>query len=72
MAARKKQQATVSNTLRAAIRECGKSLLEIQRDTGVQRASLSRFVRQERHLRSDAVDKLASYFGLALGRAKRR
>ena len=58
--------------LRKVIRASGKPLLAIERDTGVQRASISRFLRGERCLRSDAVDKLAAYFGLELKPAARR
>ena len=66
---------TVTEILRRAIQASGVPLLQIEKQTGVQRASLSRFVRRERHLRSDAVDKLARYFKLELkpaaGRRKR-
>lgn len=57
---------TVSDALRAAVAASGLSLLAIQRATGVQRASLSRFVRGERSLRLDFADKLAAFFRLTL------
>ncbi|MBX9585239.1 MAG: helix-turn-helix domain-containing protein [Gemmataceae bacterium] len=57
---------TISDALRAAIAGSGLSLLAIERATGVQRASLSRFVRGERSLRLDLADKLAVYFNLQL------
>jgi hypothetical protein len=63
---------SVTDTLRATIRASGVALLTIEQQTGVQRASLSRFMRRLRHLRSDAVDKLAAYFGLELKPARRR
>jgi len=55
---------TISDVLRRAIRDSGLPLLRIAADTGVDRASISRFVRGERSLRLDMADKLGSYFGL--------
>jgi plasmid maintenance system antidote protein VapI len=57
---------TMSEVLRRAIQESGLALLKIAADTGVERASISRFVRGERSLRLDMADKLAAYFGLRL------
>lgn len=57
---------TMSDRLRAAITDSGIPLLRIQTETGVQRASLSRFIRGERSLRLDLADKLADYFNLEL------
>jgi plasmid maintenance system antidote protein VapI len=57
---------TMSEILRQAIINSGLPLLRIEQDTGVQRASISRFVRGERSLRLDLADKLAAYFGLEL------
>jgi plasmid maintenance system antidote protein VapI len=56
----------ISDVLRRAILDSGLPLLRIERETGVQRASISRFVRGERSLRLDMADKLAAYFGLEL------
>ena len=61
---------TMSDVLRRAIRDSGLALLRIATDTGVERASISRFVRCERSLRLDMADKLAAYFGLHLTPAK--
>lgn len=63
---------TISDVLRAEIRASGLALLAIQNETGVHRASISRFLRRERELRSGAVDRLCSYFGLELKPARRR
>lgn len=60
----------MSEVLRQAIRESGLALLRIAADTGVERASISRFVRGERSLRLDIADRLAAYFGLTLKRTK--
>lgn len=57
---------TMSDILRQAILDSGLPLLRIEEETGVQRASISRFVRGERSLRLDLADKLAAYFGLVL------
>jgi plasmid maintenance system antidote protein VapI len=56
----------ISDVLRRAILDSGLPLLRIAKETGVQRASLSRFVRGKNSLRLDMADKLATYFGLEL------
>jgi plasmid maintenance system antidote protein VapI len=43
----------------------------LERETGVKRASIMRFVTRRQSLRLDMADKLAIYFGLEL-RAKRK
>jgi plasmid maintenance system antidote protein VapI len=57
---------TMSETLREAIRAADLPLLQLAEASGVQRASLSRFLRGERTLRLDMADRLATYFGLEL------
>jgi plasmid maintenance system antidote protein VapI len=57
---------SMSETLRKAILDTGLPLLQVAKATGVERASLSRFVRGERTLRLDMADRLAAYFGLEL------
>jgi transcriptional regulator with XRE-family HTH domain len=61
---------SISEMLRQAITESGLSLLEIQRATGVKRASIMRFLRGERSLRLDKADALAAYFGLQVTQRK--
>lgn len=56
----------MATALRQAILESGLPLLRIANETGVQRASLSRFLRGKNSLRLDMADKLAAYFGLEL------
>lgn len=56
----------ISDALRKAISESGKSFREIERETGIVRQSLMRFVRGETSLRLDIADKLAKYFNLKL------
>lgn len=57
----------ISAVLRRAIRDSGLALKAIERETGVQRASLSRFVAGKQSLRLDVADKLAAYLRLRLG-----
>ena len=57
---------TISDLLRKAILDSRLSLLRIANETGVERASLSRFVAKKRTLRLDMADKLAEFFGLTL------
>lgn len=52
--------------LKAAVQGSGLSLTRIESETGVQRASLSRFLAGRRTLRLDVADKLATYFGLTV------
>lgn len=63
---------TLSDVLRQAVIDSGLPLLKIENGTGVQRASISRFVRGERTLRLDMAEKLAAYFGLELVPVKKK
>lgn len=56
----------LSDVLREAIFDSGMTLSEIQRQTGVQRESMRRFLDRERSLRLDKAEILADYFGLEL------
>jgi hypothetical protein len=65
----KKIPMTISETLRKSVLsdfENGESFRAIERDTGVLRQSLMKFVRSETSLRLDVADKLAVYYGLEL------
>ena len=62
----------ITDVLRRAILDSGLPLLRIAEDTGVERASLSRFVAGKRSLRLDMADKLAAYFGLTLTPTEQR
>ena len=66
MGKQRKPESPISDRLRQAIADSDLPLLRLAEETGVQRASLSRFVRGERSLRLDMADKLAAYFGLKL------
>jgi plasmid maintenance system antidote protein VapI len=63
---------SLSDALRRAIRESGIPYLALAQATGVQRASIQRFIDGRTSLRLDKADKLAAYFGLELRPAERR
>lgn len=60
----------MTDPLRKALLESEKTFLELERATGVERASIMRFVTGKQSLRLDMADKLAAYFELEL-RTKR-
>jgi hypothetical protein len=63
----------LSGPLRRAIVESGIPFHQLQEQTGVERASISRFVAGKRSLRLDVADRLAAQLGLELRpKAKRR
>lgn len=61
----------ISEVILKAIGDSELPLQQIADATGVQRASLSRFVRGQRTLRLDMADRLAEYFGLVLKPARK-
>ena len=60
----------ISDLLRRTIVESGVSYNALQKETGVTRASIMRFVRGDQSLRLDMADRLAEYFGLELQEAR--
>ena len=58
----------MTNLLRQCLAE---SLRLVERDTGVKRQSMMKFVRGEQSLRLDMADRLAAYFGVKCRRPKR-
>ena len=64
--ATRKQLSKVSETLRAAIVNSGRSLPKLAEESGVDKSALSRFVRRERSLKLESVDRLANRLGLVL------
>jgi plasmid maintenance system antidote protein VapI len=62
----------ITDVLRQAVLDSGLPLLRSANETGVQRASLSRFVRGKNSLRLDVADKLAAYFGLELTKTDKK
>ncbi|MCH8851349.1 MAG: helix-turn-helix transcriptional regulator [Planctomycetes bacterium] len=55
---------SMSAVLKKAIAESDLTYLMLERETGVSRASIMRFMRGERTLRLDMADKLAEHFGI--------
>jgi plasmid maintenance system antidote protein VapI len=64
------KRAPISDLLRRTVAEAVEqgltNYLALERETGVQRASIRRFASGERTLRLDVADKLAFYFKLEL------
>ena len=60
----------ISDLLRQTIVESGVSYNALQRETGVTRASIMRFVESRQSLRLDMADRLAEFFGLALQKVR--
>ena len=54
--------------LRQAIADTESSFYELERQTGIKRQSLMKFVRGEQSLRLDMADKLAEFFGIEIVR----
>jgi transcriptional regulator with XRE-family HTH domain len=74
----KKTTTTVTESLRQAVMDSGQTLTEVAEATGIDLGNLSRFVRGQRWLAPENIDRLAEYLGLVLvrpdkasGRAKR-
>jgi plasmid maintenance system antidote protein VapI len=61
---------TMSEVIRRAIVEGGATYAELERATGLKRASIMRFVTGQRSLRLDLADRLAEHFGLTLQASK--
>ena len=67
-----RQKATMTDMLKRVIADSGQTYTELERQTGVKRASIMRFVRGEQSLRLDLADKLADCFGLTVMKTKKR
>ena len=66
-----KIKSTMTETLRAAIRDSGLSAYRISKDTGLVVTSIIRFVEGETSLRLDKADVLAEYLGLELVKTRK-
>ena len=62
----------MSNQLRRCVEQSGLSRYAISKATGIDQATLSRFMSGERGLTMKAFDKLADYFGWNLDEGKER
>jgi transcriptional regulator with XRE-family HTH domain len=67
--ARKVPDPSVAVRLREAIQDSGLSLNQLGQRAGIDHSRLSRFVRGERDLTLDSVDKLCRVLGLQLANA---
>ena len=63
-------QPNMTNMLRKVIKNSKMSYCAIERETGIDRSSLMRFMRCEQSLRLDLADRLADYFGLEVIKRK--
>jgi plasmid maintenance system antidote protein VapI len=61
-----KEHPTMSDVLRRAIVQSGTPYKALERETGVARSSIQRFIDGRRSLRLDLADRLAAYFRLEL------
>ncbi|HBO43792.1 MAG TPA: hypothetical protein DD670_07640 [Planctomycetaceae bacterium] len=52
--------------MRQAILDSGKSLCTIERETGIARSALSRFLKGERGVSMSVMDSLGEYLGLRI------
>ena len=59
-------------TIRAAVEKGRTNYLTLERETGLTRASIRRFVAGRQSIRLDLADRLAAYFGLELRTRKKR
>lgn len=64
--------ATMTETLKAAIRKSGLSLYAIAAGSGAKRPSLSRFMAGKQSLMLNVADKVAEFLRLELKPAKRQ
>jgi transcriptional regulator with XRE-family HTH domain len=62
----RKGEATVTETLKEAIRASGRSLNQLAKASGVGSDRLSRFMRGRRGLTNEAIDSLCTALGLRL------
>jgi plasmid maintenance system antidote protein VapI len=67
---RNREESPISDLLRRTIAESNVPLKALERETGVSRASIMRFVRGSQSLRLDMADRLAAYFGLSLRKGR--
>lgn len=63
---------TVTEQLRRAVENCGRTRYQISKQTGIPASVLSRFVAGGRGLRSESFDTLCSHLGLMLVEKPRR
>jgi hypothetical protein len=57
---------TLTEALKASLAKAKESGYELERQTGVNRLTIARFMRGETSLRLDCADKLAAFFGIEI------
>ncbi len=62
----KKSPKTLTEQLRAAVKNCGMTLGELRAATGIDRAALSRFINGHRGVSMEAMDALGVLLGLRI------
>ena len=62
----KKQTKRFSDEIRFAIENCGKTRYQIAKETGIDAATLCRFVQGKMGLTTKTLDKLTEYLGLRI------
>ena len=60
----------ITDVLKDAIVNSGIPYKALERETGVKRSSIQRFVDGRQSVRLDMADRLAEYFGLTLGKRR--
>ncbi len=61
---RSKQRVKLSDQIRAAVENCGQTRYAIWKATGIDQATLSRFIAGKLFISCDAMDKLADHLKL--------
>ena len=67
-----KKRVKLSDQIRQAVEGCGMTRYRISRETGVDQATLSRFMSGERGLPMKTLDRLADFLDLNLTAGKRK
>jgi plasmid maintenance system antidote protein VapI len=61
-----RSQSPITDVLKDAIVKSGIPYKALERETGVKRSSIQRFIDGRQSIRLDMADRLAEYFGLEL------
>ena len=67
-----KRRVMLSDQVRQAVDDCGMTRYAIWKATGIDQATLSRFVTGERRLSMDSLDRLADLLDLNITTGRRR
>ena len=60
------KQQTIADTLRRAIRQSGKTVYRVSQESGVSQGVIARFLRAERDIRLETLEKLAPVVGVSV------